>query len=495
MICVLLVEDNPGDVRLLQVALSGRDFEFVHVPSLAEAQQKLAENRFGVILLDLNLPDSSGFETVSRVLHYAPQTPIVVLTGLHDEDLGAQIIRAGAQDYLTKGDYDTRLLTRTIRYAIERKQAEEQLRMWDDVFKHAEWGVVTGSPDGNFMTLMNPAFLRMHGYTEEELIGKPIAFVFTPEEHPKLLEHLRRIHENGHYVFESVHIRKDGTTFPVLVNATAVKDEQGNVLYRVVNVQDITEFKRLEAEAVKAQMLRAELEKEKEMRALKDRFVSMVSHEFRTPLAVIQTSSDMLTRYFDRLEPARRLQLLQQIKDQTTHIARMIDDTLAISRVQSGNVSFNPESLDLRHFCHNIIEQMRFIDGGSHIFSIDYTGILRPAMVDSTLLRHVFHNVLSNAVKYSPFGTKVEMRVSLDTETICFQVSDSGIGIPEDDLSRLFEPFHRAPNVGNIQGTGLGLSIAKEYVEAHGGTLEIHSKINEGTTVIIRIPAYYTVAV
>jgi signal transduction histidine kinase len=184
----------------------------------------------------------------------------------------------------------------------------------------------------------------------------------------------------------------------------------------------------------------------------------------------------------------RRQTTFQQIDQQITKLTDMIDGVLSISRTQTGKTDFAPTLIELEPFCLSILEQIRFGDTADHQFEFSSHIPDRPIMIDSDLLNHILTNLLSNAVKYSPEHSRITFELTQDHSNIVIKVSDEGIGIPEEDQARLFEPFHRAGNVGDVSGTGLGLSIVKEYVELHGGRIEVESEVGKGTSFIITLP-------
>ncbi|MBO9999696.1 MAG: PAS domain S-box protein [Cyanobacteria bacterium SID2] len=255
--------------------------------------------------------------------------------------------------------------------------------------------------------------------------------------------------------------------------------------------QDITERKRAEAEVIKA------LEKERELIDLKSRFVSMTSHEFRTPLAIIKSSAQLLHRYeWSREE---QLEQLDQIQSAVRHMTELLDDVLTFAKSEAGTLKFNPEQLELREFCQNLIAQLNNSIGRERtiIFeivepeaSLTDNRSKRESIVrfDEKLLRQILTNLISNALKYSQVDRSVSFKTTFERNYVVFEVKDEGIGIPPEDLPRLFESFHRARNVGTIPGTGLGLSIVRRCVELHGGEIDVESQLGSGTRVIVTLP-------
>jgi len=252
---------------------------------------------------------------------------------------------------------------------------------------------------------------------------------------------------------------------------------------RMVGINmDITEIKNIE------QALIASLEKEKELGELKSRFVSMASHEFRTPLTAILATSETLAVYRNRMTEDQIDIRFGRIRHQVMHMKNIMEDVLQLARIQANRVEFNPSFGDLDALCLEIVEEYESqIDYQGRI---DYTSTDSPltAFFDERLMHQVIGNLISNALKYSAQEKSITVSLMLDTEAIVLTVKDVGIGIPPEDLKHLFEPFHRAKNVGTISGTGLGLSIAKQAVELHGCTLTIDSTLGTGTTFILTMP-------
>lgn len=247
----------------------------------------------------------------------------------------------------------------------------------------------------------------------------------------------------------------------------------------ILVVRDITERRETERK----------LSESEETIALKDRIISTVSHEFRTPLALIQTAGELLTRYKDRLSEERKAALFQQIRTQITVITDLIDDMLSINRVRSGKLELELAPLQLVSFCQSILEKVQVADTIGHRFDFIVSDITdNPLMLDSKLVNHIVTNLLTNAVKFSPEGSLIVIELSRDADNIRIKISDGGIGIPDEDQEFLFEPFRRADNVGTIRGTGLGLSIVKDYVDLLGGHIEVESEVGKGSTFIVTLP-------
>jgi len=230
------------------------------------------------------------------------------------------------------------------------------------------------------------------------------------------------------------------------------------------------------------------LQVEKELGELKSRFVSMASHEFRTPLATILALTETLRAYRHRLTEEQIEQRLVKMQEQVDHLRDIMEDVLHLARLQARRAEFNPVQLDLDSLCRSVLDEFESqpVIRQRLVYSCD--DALHEVKLDRKLMRQIISNLVSNAVKYSPNDTPIEITLAYQAAMLVLSVRDQGIGIPAADLKRLFEPFHRADNVGTIAGTGLGLTIAKESVELHAGTIAVESQVGIGTTFTVRIP-------
>ncbi len=266
--------------------------------------------------------------------------------------------------------------------------------------------------------------------------------------------------------------------------ATKFAIETGEIII-IQALLDVTEKK------VSEEQLEKSLKKEREVNALKSRFVSTVSHEFRTPLTGILLSVDILNRYNDRLSKEQRHDELEKVRNRVNELTNLMNDFLAQSESESIAGKFKPVHIDIVSLCKNVISEMESVTTGGYPGRITQKFELAKAIVDgdNKLLRHVLRNLISNAVKYSPDDhSTVIISIKEDSLHVVIDVTDSGIGIPEQDMEQLFTPFFRASNASKISGTGMGLSIVKEFTELHGGTIDIHSVAGIGSTFTVRLP-------
>ena len=236
--------------------------------------------------------------------------------------------------------------------------------------------------------------------------------------------------------------------------------------------------------------LRKALEKEKELSELKSRFITMASHEFRTPLATIFSSSDLLKSFGHKFSEERKLQHLNKIQTQVKNMTLLLEDVLFMGKVEAGKLTLNITTFNLEVFCREIIDEISLADRRKHKLLFESHGDCSNVEMDCQLLRQILTNLVSNAFKYSPEKAIIQVNLICNNEQTIINIQDQGIGIPICEQHHLFEIFHRASNVGNISGTGLGLAIAKQAVELHHGKISFESEVGVGTSFTVSMPTY-----
>jgi signal transduction histidine kinase len=249
----------------------------------------------------------------------------------------------------------------------------------------------------------------------------------------------------------------------------------------VVFVRDVTARKRFEAE------MTAMLEKEHQISAMKSRFISVTSHEFRTPMAAALGSVELLTNHFDRLSPPKRGELLGRIAHSLQRMTHMLDEILVLNRMDANRVEVRLAPVELAGFARSVVEEIRLGDKVGHPIELECTGATAGFITDADLLHHILGNIVSNAIRYSPAGSPVRVRLAVEAGTLRFIVEDQGMGIPAADLHRIFEAFERGSNIGNIMGTGLGLNIVKRMVDMLHGEIAVSSTL-AGSCFTVTLP-------
>ena len=483
----------------------------------SEARYRLLAENITDVVLRINTAHTYVYVSPSSqaVLGYAPASLIgqSVFTHVHPDDLaiveqallaaeipdtqnGRMMIRYRHQ----RGDYlwlevsgqvihsaggDIESFIASARNISARKHVEDALQESEAKYRHLIENMRSGLAVydiDNRVTYVNDRACELFGYTRAQIIGQSPFDYATPANEEIIEAQLarRRLLERSSYELTINH--KDGNTVYLLIDGAPLLDKHDSYNGGLIVMTDITMQKKAE------EALRQALAKEKELSELKSRFVTMASHEFRTPLASILALTETLSNYRHRLSDEQIEQRLAKIKGQIDHLKNIMEDVLLLARMQARRFEFSPTVVELVGFCRTLLDE--FQESTGEMARLQYSSQVSECrvQVDAKLMRQILSNLVSNAVKYSPADTSIQVNLALTEGAFVLQVRDRGIGIPAADVNHLFEPFHRAANVGAISGTGLGLVIAKEAVELHGGTLTIESEINQGTTCTIRIP-------
>ncbi|NES91951.1 PAS domain-containing sensor histidine kinase, partial [Okeania sp. SIO2B9] len=402
-------------------------------------------------------------------------------------------------------------------------------------FENSVEGIFQSTPDGHYL-YGNPTLAEIFGYDSPEDmmakvtdIGKQIYVNSNSRD-----EFIDLISRDGSVLkFEYQAYRADGSIIWVSENARAVRDPEGNLIAYEGDIENITERKWAETEIKKA------LEIEKELNQLKSQFISMASHEFRTPLTTILASAEALEYYSHKWNEEKKLTYLRRIQATAQYMTGLLNDILVIGKKESGNFEFNPAPLDLENFCRGLIEDIKLSIGsqyslhfvlqeakqlttkdsgkdGINLSILNFiqsdsiqqeqkqndaiynappesqnesrAQIFELVFIDEKLLRHILSNLLWNAVKYSTQGSHIFLKLSYLNNYAIFQIQDEGMGIPAAEQKYLFDSFYRAQNAINISGTGLGLTIVKNCVDLHRGQIFVESEVGVGTTFTVILP-------
>lgn len=397
-----------------------------------------------------------------------------------------------------------------IRDITERKIAEEALRESEEKFRQLVENIeeVLWIEDltEKRIIYISPSYEKVWGKKRADLyrdLGEFISSVH-PEDLPEMLaSHQQSMADDKYFDATFRIIRPDNTVRWIWSRTFPIVAPDGSVKRLVGLADDITEHKQAE-EALKTlntnleqivqdrtRDLNEALKKEKELGQLKSRFVTMVSHEFRTPLTSIATSSELLEEYGEMMAPDQKQARFEKINQAIKNMTHMLEDVLVIGRAESGRLEFNPTELDLYKLCVELVQEIRMTSGKHHKISFEMQSQCPRVQMDPALLNHMLTNLFSNAIKYSEKGTRIILSLNCDgNRIVTFHLIDEGIGIPQEDLERLFEPFYRAKNVETIAGTGLGLAIVKRAVDIHNGKIDVQSQPGQGTTFTVMLPVH-----
>ena len=532
---ILLVEDNPGDARLLREALkdvANYRFDLEHVERLSHALERLRHEHFDVVLLDLSLPDSQGLENLAPVRDAAPAVPILVLTGLDDEEVAVRALRVGAQDYLVKGQTDGISVVRAIRYARERKAAEEQIQrhlkrisalrdinlaITSTLDLHTILDVLLEKIDLSFnyavaatVRLFNPrtGFLEPvacrnldpdEWKAEEWKSGGEIPkMVFESqtlitianlqtEPHTKNREILRK---QGLFSYLGIPLVTKGKPLGVL--EFYAKGEQQ------FSDQEISFLNTLADQAAIA-IQNSQLHEETKQQAkaleksnkVKDEFLSVTSHELRTPLIAITGYANLLEdKSSGNLSPVQ-MKAARGIKKLCDELLGLIRVILDVTKLEAGAMVLERESVAIEPLLQELVESNQMPMEKDVAVHWDYEDHLPEILTDGNKLKIILQNLINNAIKFTNHGhVKVSARYLPYKKCVEFKVSDTGIGIPAHMVPTIFEKFRQADSsdARPYEGIGLGLYIVKQFAELLGGRVEVETEVGRGSIFTLIVP-------
>ncbi|MGB1289207.1 MAG: PAS domain-containing sensor histidine kinase, partial [Aggregatilineales bacterium] len=283
---------------------------------------------------------------------------------------------------------------------------------------------------------------------------------------------------------ESQALHRGGNAFPVEINLNPLEVAGQSLV--IITMTDLSGHKETAQKLLEAELMRQKLEHEQEMGNLNQEWVAMVSHEFRNPLAVIKSSIDLMLRHEARMNPVVRHKQLERIQSQAARMNNLMEDLLVISKLDARQFVLEPEMLDLAELTQTLCEDTEIMQ--NHDVQVIFHGVDTPIMTDRSVLQHILINLMSNARKYTPEQGEILLTVQQSSQAVEITIKDSGIGIPEDDLNNLFQPFFRASNTGKIKGTGMGLAIVRKHVDLLDGQIEVESMPGLGTIFTVNFP-------
>jgi signal transduction histidine kinase len=502
---VLIVEDSATDARLVQEYL-GRNGERADVRTasrLADALEIASEMKPDAVLLDMTLPDAQGVDAVRRMRSAMPRLPILILSSVEDEAAATEAVQAGAQDYLIKGQVDDASLRRALRYAIEREQlldrlAESEARLQEE---NVLLRRLTDAAGRVFATLDVRAVIGLLAAEARRLWGGSVTLYAlrsngglvcsetTGGERRKPDAFLRDA-----FALRRPVLSGDGSRLALPIPGTSGRNEWildiGNASgkFGENDVFALELLRQYIGIAIQNVALFGELQSQRasviQLNQLKDDLIALLAHDFKGPLTTIIGFTELLEQHALEGEDAEGA--LRTIRQAAMRLADLANDTLALSRVEQGELNLETDPVNVAEIVKDTVESL------SAQREIDLKIDAKDPVVrgDPPRLRQVFENIIGNAIKYSPSGAPVQARVTETDRTVRVTVVDGGIGIPSDEMKFLFERFTRASNAkrSQIKGTGLGLYLAKTLVERHGGNIQVQSKLNEGSSFTIVLP-------
>ena len=519
---ILVADDDKFTRIMLRQIMQSEGYQMEEVQNGQECLSAYPKLQPDIILLDAMMPVMDGFTCCAELqgLPGGANTPILMITGLNDQASVDWAFAAGATDYVTKPIHPP-VLRQRVRRILQASRAEKALRESEKKYRYVVENVkeVIFQADAEARwTFLNYAWTKMTGFTVNESLENLIFDCIHPGDRQGFQQLWQSVFKPNKseakatsFREEMRYLTKAGECRWMEINAYSTEvTEDINLKSISGTIQDITEHRqakilekenlRLEADVAEqkevTEVMRNALEKEKELGEFRRRIITRVSHEFRTPLTVILSSTEFIKKYGHKLADEKKLKHFQKVENSVHHITKLLEDAVAIGKAESGEIQFNPTELDVAATSREIAEEFAKTLESKHKLAFALTGdspaeTLRErsrANLDEKLLRLLLGHLLSNAVKYSPQGGLIRFDVICDNTQAIFRIQDEGLGIPPEERGRLFESFHRASNAEDIQGTGLGLAIVKKCADLHRGKVDVESEVGVGTTFTVTLP-------
>ncbi len=455
---VLIVEDNVYDAKLVEELIHGIEnggFVLSFAQSLEQAGRAQEKEDPDIVLLDLNLPDSFGPRTLDRAIEIFGNRPIVVMTGIHEERLGVELIKKGAQDYLVKGKITGDWLGYSIKYSIERGRIMHKMRNREgrlrDIMQKIPDGFLVVNREGSVI-FVNRGAEQIFGTSREELLNKPFELEADPEN-----------------AIETDLRRPDGKKVPVEVRASEIPWNSGPCL--LVMLRDLSSVRTLERS--------------------RDEFISKVSHELRSPLTVVKEALALIYDGTVGETSSQQKEILKMGLDNADRLNRLIDALLDITKIEAGRMPMNIAKADLRELVSATAGEFSYLAASQKItIHSSVPGAPLAGYFDIDKLREVLTNLMSNALKFTPAGGEINIRLKHWDGEALICVEDTGPGLEAADIPLLFNKFSQVGGAPSkvVKGTGLGLAISRGIVEMHQGRIWVESEPGKGCRFFVLLP-------
>ena len=529
---ILLVDDDPQDRQLVKMILARSNppgqFTVDDAGTLSEATKRLNSGDYDITLLDLNLPDSSGIDTVQDIKLANSDASIVVLTGMDDEETGLQAIRNGADDYLVKGRSLEHMLVRTIRYSLERKRVRQRLTETENRFR----SVVQTAGSAIFVLSSEYRILEwneqaehLYGWPRQEVLNKDYLEMFVPDETRSRVAFDMREVLSGRTArsFENLIRVRDGSQRILLWNASPLFDAADQSIGVIAVGQDITDRKRMEDELREHrrhlelmvnertanlervnEQLRKEIDDRKQVEQelliakgeaeaanqSKSEFLANMSHELRTPLHSILSFASFGIKKHATSKPDKLLDYFNRIKQSGKTLLELLNDLLDIAKLESGITTFTFEPTDLVMLVKSAMNELEpLLSERSLSIRHEMHNFDGDVMLDADKIKQVLRNLLDNAIKFSPEGRIIDVGICRVESSVRVSVRDQGPGIPQYELEAVFDKFVQSSKTKTgAGGTGLGLAICQEIIAAHRGRIWAENRSEGGAVFSFEIP-------
>ena len=473
---ILVVDDEMRIRDACHTVLTGEGYAVTCAENGEQGLQMIGREHFDILLLDLMMPNMSGLEILPDIKANHPDTVVIVITGYSTVEHSIEAMKAGAFDFIPK-PFSPKKLKVVVSKAIEHMRAlkdiaEEKSRM-RGLINRLSAGVVA-TDNRKQVVLANPAFRNMMDYHGKHFIGYPIESIIS---NSKLMDMIARAltmntDTSAELTDEIVLIDNADQEEVVLnVRCAPIKDRIGSTLGTITVLHDITVLKKMDQ--------------------MKSDFVSLVSHEIRSPMNSVLMQLKVILDGLAGDVTAKQQEMLTRVSLKIGSLVNMASELLDLSKIESGLITLEKKSIQFNDLLQDQVDFHGETAKAKQInLLFDPTPNLPPVQANQQNMEEVISNLVTNAINYTPEGGEIRLALTLENGYLCIVVADTGWGIPEEDIERVFTRFYRVKNEKTryITGTGLGLPIIKSIVEAHHGTIEVKSTLDKGSVFSVYIP-------
>ena len=471
---ILIIDDEPRIRDACMLVLSDKGFDVAAAPDGEEGLQMIKEKHYDIVLVDLMMPTISGFDVVSEVRNHHPDTVVIVITGYATLEHSIEAMKKGAFDFIPKPftpDQLRAVVDKALRYTTALQDIADTKSRLGVMVNRLTDGVMTTDAQ-KLIVQVNPAFLHMIGYHGEEVVGRHVTDIIHND---NLLESIEQAINMSPDTFteitEEIQFTENSEEKIFSARCAPFRGRMNENLGTITVLHDITTLKKMDQ--------------------MKSDFVSMVSHEIRSPMNSLLMQLKIIGDGLAGAVTEKQQEILQRASEKILNLNNLVTELLDLSRIESGLIAHEKEQVDMGKL---LVEQKIFHSPYAKEKQINIlvncSDNLPLIFANRQNMEEVFSNLITNAIKYSPSGGSITISAATENEYLKLQVADTGFGIAEEDLEKIFTRFYRVKdsNTRQIHGTGLGLAIVKSIIESHHGKISVASEVGSGTTFTVFLP-------
>ena len=488
---ILVLEDDSKVRLLLKSIIESYNYTTIEFIKAEDALIEYKKSFYPIIIVDVDLPGMNGLDFCRQIrkLPRGEDSIIIVETGVVVPERLQEVLSAGVDDYIFK-PIDVKLFK--IRLEIAVKQSHDRIerrkmeRKYRDLVELSPDIIHSVDKDGYILST-NKRATEILGYSKDELIGMHIRQLYAPEEWEKLKIGFKKLKKEGfRSPIESLLLAKNGERIEVEVSSTASYDEKGNFLLSRSILRDIRGRKKAE------RALRDSERKLQELNASKAKFFSIIAHDIKNPLGAIVGFSDLLMKHYKELMEKDKIEYIKDINLSSKQLLNLLENLLEWSRSQTGKLQLSPDIFDLSYIINSCITLLQTNAESKNIRLFSEVKKGMKVFVDVETITTVIRNLITNAIKFTNFGGEVKITAQDIEDYIQVEINDNGVGINEDDISKLFriDVSYSTQGTAGEKGTGLGLILCKEFIKKNSGKIWVESQIGKGSTFKFTLPKF-----